>query len=315
MQCIVTFFLASNINPSYLAPIEQVTIESQLTCALLQLSSSASVNFPDIILESLKHTTLETHRGNSSNSLRDFLLLVLLEVVAPSSTEESVAFHLPTETVFDLWLLLSKNFVNHYSAKLCFCLEDYLTRLFNTPDNEKDQWILYRKIISMTPELFTETCLQTMHKRALTEEEVSSSCFLASILTYDGSKFGCLWRTICKIDHDDKLTKQLWNNGHLDSLASTLLLQAQAQSSSNGFTKDPLYKDAISVLGERMISILEQKVRFYSISRHFSRYQWINTPFFYRSLYAATCHFETIWNSFRGCAMSGTCHPCCPQSY
>ena len=262
MQCIVTFFNASNRSPpESLAYIEHVSIETQLTCAILQLSSNAAVNLPDIIPELLKCPTSETHCDNQNSSLRDFLLLILLEIVVPS-TEKSVTLHLPKETVFDLWFLLSKNLRHHLSAKLCLRLEDYLTCLFNTPGKEKDQWILYRRIISISSELFTKICLLTMDKRVSTDEEddgLLSSCFLSSIITYDCSKFGCLWKTISKINHDDKL-KELWSNGHLDSLASTLLLQTQTQLTAKAFTDDPLCKDAMLVMSERMISMLERKV-------------------------------------------------------
>ena len=259
MECIMTFLLSfpkpnSGTLP-LLASMTHHTVEMALTSAILQLSFSCTDKLPGIIDDVLKCTVWAV-QFDSSQQLKDFLLILLLQMV-PSVGKTPF----PTESVFDLWVSLSKHLNTELSVKLCIRLEYYLAHLFESPGAEQEQWTLYQRIINMSAELFTETCLTTItHRAAIIESDdtIKASCLLSAVLSYDCSKFQCIAQIMSGIESDVKLVR-LWNGGFLDRIVLTFVLQMEAINGT-GVALDPVYGKALAVIGKRMICLLDREV-------------------------------------------------------
>jgi hypothetical protein len=258
-----TFLLAvsKDCDTMLLSSIKSSSFELELTCSILGLSSiTRKTNNPSIINDILKHTISAVQHSNSNNDTdfrRDFLLLVLLGIIQSIPVAKSV--HLSPENMFDLWVSLSKRLDIHNSARLYCCIGNRLSCLFKTSHDTRDHRVVHQKIIDMSPDVFAEQCLYATEKLASLSQGDSTqqADFLSAVLTYDCSRFICLARTLSEVTHNGKLS-HLWDNGQLDILASTFLLESQKQMDNNSFAVDPIYKKALEIIGERMTALLEQ---------------------------------------------------------
>ena len=313
MQCIYSFLLAASSSKGYHIPSISLKdtsspIQLDLICAILQLSSSP-INTPSLSVITdniLRYAMLSIQDRNII--LGDFLLRILLEII-PCVNNLLTTTLLSPEDVFELWMLLSTYVGSHYSAELCFRLEDHLCHLFNASSDANGQWNVYNAIVEISPKVFTEKCLHTSKKRASLEKEDERQAlghFLPAVLEYDCSKFACLSAIISQIEHDPVLVK-IWSSGHLDLLASTFLLQTQEQPSCIGLTKDLAYGEAISVIGSRLIFLLNHKVRLLLFVPNHSTILY-HLPSLLRLRTRASIHFKTQCICFRKFVASKGCH-------
>eukprot|EP00804_Cyclotella_cryptica_P013520 CCRYP_017246-RC/>CCRYP_017246-RC protein AED:0.15 eAED:0.15 QI:74/1/1/1/1/1/6/1144/2412 len=267
MHCIAAFFLAfSNSKASavvsMLASTGRNTAEMELAFAILQISLAPTSKVPNIIEDVLKHIVSAILRDDSTGNLgrlTDFFVIILLELVPTVKILSTTKFS--PETLFDLWAVLSKHPRTDLSVKLCLRLEDYMSHLFASPDHYRDQWIVYRRIIKTSPQLFINACLNTTRRRALLHESCdrpAARSFLSEVFSYDCSNICHLSKTISEFE-DNAEVMDLWNDGRFDCIASTFVFRTKTHESRADITTSPSYKKALSVISKRLIHLLDQE--------------------------------------------------------
>ena len=245
MKCIATFLRAVLDSDSLALLDSPSSVELELACAILQLSAQ-----PECVNVVLKHAVIAVQHEN--RKLRDFLLEILVGM-----TENEMCHGFSPGAMIYLWASLADHLDMKLVAKLFMPVEDKLSHLFSTYDDQ-GKWIVYQHIVK-DPELFIGRCLRTMEKMMRQHNtEVAAGCLLSSILTYDCSEFTSLAKILANIEHDNEYTT-LWNSGQLDLIACTFLEQTQNQCVDE-ITSQPFYSKALSVIGKRLTFLLEQKV-------------------------------------------------------
>jgi hypothetical protein len=269
MHCIAAFFLSlSNSKTSaaistLLASIGRNTVEIELVFAILQLSLAPTSNVPHIIDDVLKHVVSAILRDDTTGNLSrltDFLVIILLEMLP--TVESLSTSNFPPEALFELWAALSKHLRTDLSVKLCLRLEDFMSHLFAMPDNYRDQWIVYQRIIKMTPQLFIDACLNTTRRRAVLNEipdRPAARGLLSEVFRYDCTNICYLVKSISEVDDDVKLL-ELSNDGLFECIASTFVLRTKSNESSADSTTNPSFKKVLSVIGKRLIHLLDREV-------------------------------------------------------
>lgn len=266
--------------------VEKESKEIEMTRAILQLSSPLN-GISDIINEVVKLTQEAFYSENCSDSLSfadqmcnkistptptmtrkrsspqgvlEFTS-ALLQITMQSAAGANSTVVISPASAFALWSELSEHLHIDCAVKLCHRLEDFMSQIFSNGD-EQAQWELYQIVAKTTPDWVIKKWLQTTKMRASSVEsdlQHSTQCFLDAILAYDCSEFACVARVLSGIENDTELVT-LWTDGHLDTLASTFLIQTQSQLNGRGYTDDAVYRGALSVIGNRLSSQIDQEV-------------------------------------------------------
>lgn len=258
LSCVSAFLLSNfqqkdNMILSSMA-VKKGSTEMKMTHAILELSTLNGI--PDIITEVMTYAQIALESENCSK-LRDFLLQIAMQI----STGANSVVGISPVTAFNLWSILSEHLHIDCAVKLCLCMEDLMSKLFSEGD-PRAQWDVYQLLIKTTPELVTKKWLRTTQMRASSVEsglKPFTQCFLSAVLAYDCSDFACVTKVLSDVEKDSELAT-LWTHGHMDMLASTFLIQTRAQLNHSGCT---LYRSALSVVGKRLSSMIDQEVSLY----------------------------------------------------
>lgn len=231
------------------AKLKQRSIAMGVASALLRCSLIRASHESTFLVDVWRYCVAAFKSSDPSiSSLKQFLMLILMHTI--HSGEESTPFIYPPDVMFDLWAAIAGNSATDMSVKICHRLENCLSALFMSKKCGHGAWIVYQRVISITPTSFVQLWLNTREGTESNYDDTTS--LLEVVLEYDCSQFSCL-----AFLNDELL--DTYHSGAVDAVAATFVLQANKQGSIDNFMNiDSCWVD---IVGKKFIALLVSKVR------------------------------------------------------